>query len=68
MSFVIGTAAFGFGVVTCGSYVFGILHPPAWLLAVGLIGMVFGTALILSGGLGGMEARGKGKDSGGSAS
>jgi hypothetical protein len=68
MSFVIGIAAFGFGVVACGSYLFGILHVPGWLLAVGAISMILGTGLILGGGLGGMEARSKSKDKDGSTS
>jgi hypothetical protein len=68
MSFVIGLAAFGFGLVACGSYLFGILHVPAWLAVVGAFSMMLGTGVILGGGLGGMEARAKDKASGGNTS
>ncbi len=53
--FVIGFAMFGFGGFAGYSWLFGYLHPAGWLIAVGVICMIAGTALILGGGFGGLE-------------
>jgi hypothetical protein len=68
MSFVSGVAVFGFGAVTCYSYLFGALRVPGWLLAVGVVSMLLGMLIIIGGGFGGMEARSTDKDSGGNMS